>query len=250
MSDPRLDEVERAIELISQGRGKQALFILDDLIARSSHPHDVVQLLSLAAGAEREMGNLEAAAERLRSAKALLNSVHEPEIESALFLEMFRYLVAIGDHTSALHYGNLVEAASRQLRHLDETSSILDEIKVQKAICLACLNRHAEAVIALKEALGIGQPDGALWFYLGHCEIALKNHPSALRSLREAASRSVPRNLESTLYYDLALASFHLGELREAKTSLERAISSEPSEPLKEQISTLAKKLEGPVRVN
>jgi cytochrome c-type biogenesis protein CcmH/NrfG len=73
---------------------------------------------------------------------------------------------------------------------------LLNEVKVQSAINMACLDRHEEAIRALKDSLNLEQPDGALWFYLGHSEIALKRFTDSLLSLREAARRGVPKNLE------------------------------------------------------
>jgi tetratricopeptide (TPR) repeat protein len=235
-----IEQIEAALQHFSAGHFEIALQIVGQCIEASTDPNDLLQLHAIAASAERELGKLDAVGRRVEAAEKLVEAVSEPESKFAFLVEKFRWLTLTRQYELAVQCARVLDqltlSTSGQCGQI-----LLNEIKVQNAINLACLNQHEDAVKALKDMVAIEQPDGALWFYLGHSQVALNKFGDALHSLREAENRTVPNNLRASLHYDLAVALSQLNDMHGALDNLSRATQYDSDQLLKKSISQLSK---------
>lgn len=212
------------MKLSSKGRGKEALEILDNLLSVSDHSDDKLQLNLLAIRAARESGQSEEAKRRLEAAESLASLVDKDEIQIALYIERLYYQLAQRDFFSAVVTAREAREKFGHLLKRSAYKSLEQEIATTSAIASACMGHCQVAIEPLKLAVKRSKRDSALWFYLGHCQLNLTQLKAAKESLVRAAKLGIGTELEQMLHFDSAVLFTKLGNLREARIHLDRAM--------------------------
>jgi tetratricopeptide (TPR) repeat protein len=226
------ERLVKACDLVDKGKYSEAHTEFIQLAEDTPDPIEKAWSLGYAANALHALGQQEAAAIQLNTARSLLEKHRSPtptKDEKFATAECFLDFVDAnlfwrggGNKQAAL---DRFDAALKKHKiALEDSGSFQEAFLIRRAFILADLGRWNEALPVLKEIRSPEEYREGVAYYLGHCYLAADDYERAQEKLTEALKLGgLPIWLEYRAHCELGMTYYNLKDYEKAKHELEKA---------------------------
>lgn len=236
----------QACKLRDEGRREQAIQEFLKIAQITQDPVDKAGVLLNAATTLKALGDYDEARRQLNEARDLFAHLkfrtHEgrrdsrvPQLKLGLEFEEADIYSFEGRIEEAL--SKFDQAFNEVVNYdlgLPEFRESYEMIQTRRAFILGDLGRCKEAIPILEEAESFENLNAEIFFYLGHCYLALRDYSKAKEKLILALEMGLPQRLRYRAYCELGIAYFRLNDYAKALVEFKKSAETADEEYTRE----------------